>query len=145
MPRYLVDSSIWAWANKRSRPDLAEKLAQRFERAEVCTCVPVALEFMHRAATGEEYEQLFEDFLAPLEWLPLTEGVTVRALEVQRELAAKTHGNHRRPAVDYLVAAIAEAAGDDVVLWFLDKDLRVIAEWTGQGFEDGTVASLPSS
>ena len=135
MPRYLADSSIWAWANKRSRPDLTEKLAQRLERAEVCTCAPVALEVMHRAETDSEYERLFETFLEPLTWLPLTEAVSLRAVALQRELAAGTHGNHRRPAVDYLIAAVAEAAGTDVVLWFFDKDLRVICDHSGQPFE----------
>lgn len=135
MARFLADSSIWAWANKRSRPDVMEKLAQRLERAEVCTCVPVALEVMHRAETGKEYERLFHTFLEPLDWLPLTETASARAIAVQRELAGKAHGDHRRPAVDYLIAAIAEAAGDDVVLWFFDRDLEVVCEHTGQQFE----------
>lgn len=43
--------------------------------------------------------------------------------------------NHRRPAVDYLIAAAAELAGDDIVLWFFGKDLRVLCEHTGQPFE----------
>ena len=135
MPRYLADSSIWAWANKGSRPDIAEKLAQRLERAEICTGVPVALEMMHRAETGAEYESLFESLLAPLDWLPLDEDTSLRALQVQRALAAGTHGSHRHPAIDYLIAAMAQAAGDDVILWCFDKDLRAICDQTGQAYE----------
>lgn len=45
------------------------------------------------------------------------------------------HGSHRRPPIDYLIAAIAEAADDDVVLWFFARDLQVICEHTGQAFE----------
>jgi hypothetical protein len=56
-------------------------------------------------------------------------------LDVQRGLAASTDGNHLRPAVDYLIAAIAEAAGEECVLWCLDRDLRVICEHTGQPSE----------
>jgi predicted nucleic acid-binding protein len=132
MPLYLADSSIWAWANKGPRPDINEKLAERVERGEVATCPPVALEVMHRAETSVQYEQLIKALLEPLEWLPLDDAASRRAIDVQRELAATSHGNHRRPAVDYLIAAIAEVAGDDVILWFFDKDLHVICEHTGQ-------------
>jgi predicted nucleic acid-binding protein len=132
MPLYLADSSIWAWANEGPRPDINEKLAERVERGEVATCVPVALEVMHRAETGVQYEQLFGALLEPLDWLPLDDACSQRAINVQRELAVTSHGNHRRPAVDYLIAATAEIGGDDVILWFFDNDLRVICEHTGQ-------------
>ena len=135
MPLYLADSSIWAWANKGNRPDIAERLADRLERAEVATCAPVALEVMHRAETSAQYEELYGALLEPVEWLDLDVHGSRRAIEVQRELAARSHGNHRRPAVDYLIAATAEQAGEDVVLWFFDKDLRVICDHTGQSFE----------
>ncbi len=135
MPRYLADTSIWAWANKRARPDIAETLARRLEGDEIATSAPVALEVMHRAESSSQYEQVFQALLAPLEWLPLTELAGSRALEVQRRMASSFHGNHRRPAIDFLIAATAETAGDDVVLWFFDKDLRVICEHTGQPFE----------
>jgi predicted nucleic acid-binding protein len=135
MPLYLADSSIWAWANKGPRPDINEKLAERLERGEVATCAPVALEVMHRAETGAQYEQLFTALLEPLEWLPLDDAGSRRAINVQRELAATSHGNHRHPAVDYLIAATAEVTGDDVILWFFDKDLRVICEHTSQPFD----------
>jgi predicted nucleic acid-binding protein len=132
MPVYLADSSIWAWANQGSRPDIREKLAERLERDEVATCVPVALEVMHRADTSARYEELFGTLLEPLAWLPLDERASRRALEVQSELAATSHGHHRRPAVDYLIAAIGEVAGGEVVTWFFDHDLRLICEHTGQ-------------
>ena len=142
MPRYLADSSIWAWANKGSRPDIAEKLAERLERGEICTCVPIALEVMHRAETGDEYEQLFAALLEPLDWLPLTDDIAHRGLDVQRELAAQSHGRHRRPASDYLISAVAEAE-DDAILWFFDRDLGMICVHTGQPFdgEESTGAS----
>jgi len=142
--RYLADSSIWGWANSGRRPDIAAKLAERITDEEIATCVPVALEVLHRARSGAEYERLFELLLEPLEWLPLGEGASRRALEVQRALAVTTHGNHLRPAVDYLIAAVAETAGPDCVLWALDRDLRVVCEHTGQPVEaegpDGSAA-----
>lgn len=135
MACYLADSSIWAWARQGARPDIAERLAARFELGEVCTCAPVVLEVMHRARTGREYEAQRERFFAPLEWVALEDRAGRRALEVQRALAGGSHGNHLRPAVDYLIAACAELADPAVTLWFFDRDLRVICEHTGQPYE----------
>lgn len=138
---YLADSSIWGWAFGGGRPDLREALARRLEADEVATCAPVALEVLHRARTGDEYAELFATFLAPLRWLHTGDDVSSRALEVQRGLAGTTDGNHRRPAVDYLIAATAELGGRDVVLWFLDRDLEVICAHTGQPYEGETAAA----
>lgn len=135
MPRYLADTSIWAWAQKRTRADIREKLADRFESGEIVTCVPVVLEAMHRPDTSARYEAQFAQLFAPLEWVPLEKAGVDRALELQRELAAKTDGGHRRPAIDFLIAAAAESAGPEVALWFFDRDLQVICEHTGQPSE----------
>lgn len=134
MAVYLADSSIWGWANKKTRPDITIKLAQRFARDEIATCAPVVLEAMQGANTGREYDELFYSLFAPIRWLELTDETAGRAVDVQRELAGTSHGKGLRPAVDFLVAAIAEAAGD-VVLWFFGGDLRVICRHTGQPFE----------
>jgi predicted nucleic acid-binding protein len=135
VPRYLADTSIWSWAQKLARPDIREKLTARYEANEVVTCVPVILEAMHLPETSSLYEQLFADLFAPLERLPLGNASAERALEVQHELAKASDGSHRRAAIDFLIAAAAEAAGPDVVLWCFDRDLRVICEHTGQPFE----------
>jgi predicted nucleic acid-binding protein len=133
--RFLADSSIWGWANSGRRPDVTAALADRFERGQVVTCAPVVLEALHRARSGDEHETLFASLFEPLDMLPLNEAAAGRALVVQRELSHTSHGNHLRPAADYLIAAIAEAAGPEVVLWSFDKDLRVICEHTRQPHE----------
>ena len=135
MPRYLADTSIWAWAQKAERPDIRERLAGRYEAGEILTCVPVILEAMHRPQTSAQYKKRFEELFAPLERLPLSEASAERALEVQRQLAKESDGSHRRPAIDFLIAAVAEAAGPEVVLWCFDRDLKVICEHTGQSSE----------
>lgn len=135
MTRYLADTSIWAWAAKGSRPDIREKLAERIERGELATCVPVILEVMHSPRTGDAYDGLYEELFACIQRLPFDDEVAEQALLVQRELAQGAHGNHMRPAVGYLIAATAELAAEDVVLWAIDRDMRVIAEHTGQPFE----------
>ncbi|MGH2927738.1 MAG: PIN domain-containing protein [Solirubrobacteraceae bacterium] len=131
----LADSSIWAWAAKGSRPDITDKLAERFRRDEIVTCAPVLLEVLHRARSRAEYRHLREALFDPLHWLAIDDRCARRALAVQQAMADTRDGNHRRPGIDYLIAAIAEAAGPDVRLWFFDRDLQVICEHTGQPFE----------
>lgn len=135
MPRYLADTSIWAWAQRAERPDIRDKLADRYEAGEIVTCVPVVLEAMHRPETSAQYKERFDGLFAPLERLALDDLSVERALEVQRALAAKSDGSHRRPAIDFLIAAAAEAAGPEVVLWCFDRDLKVICEYTSQPSE----------
>jgi predicted nucleic acid-binding protein len=135
VPRYLADTSIWSWGQKLARPDIRERLTERYQANEVVTCVPVVLEAMHLPETGGLYARYFADLFEPLDRLPLGETTVERALGVQREMAKVSNGNHRRAAVDFLIAATAEAAGPDVVLWCFDRDLRVICEHTGQPFE----------
>jgi predicted nucleic acid-binding protein len=72
--------------------------------------------------------QLFD----PLDWLPLDSAASERAVEVQREMAQISDGNHRHGAIDFLIAAVAEAAGPEYVLWHFDRDLRAICDHTGQ-------------
>lgn len=136
MPRYLADTSIWAWASKAARPDIAAKLSERVANDEIVTCVPVVLEALHRADTAGRYERLFADVYEPLDWLPLTEAAAQRAFDVQRALAARSDGYHRRSPNDVLIAAIAESCRDDgVVVWAFDDDYRIICQETGQPHE----------
>jgi predicted nucleic acid-binding protein len=135
MARYLADTSIWAWANRPERGDIREKLAARVERDQVVVCAPVMLETMHRARTGDAYEQIHAHLFGALDRLPLSDKAAERALVVQREMAQTKHGNHLRPATDYLIAAVAETAEEEVILWAFDRDLRVIAVHTGQPYE----------
>jgi predicted nucleic acid-binding protein len=133
--RYLADTSIWSWANNAPGSAIASRLAERVERDEIVTTPIVVLETLHRARSDKEYELVRDALFGDLELIPITRAGGERALAVQRALAFGGHGNHRRPATDFLVAAAAEEAGSDVTLWFYDKDLEVICEHTGQPFE----------
>ena len=98
--------------------------------------MPVVLEATHRSDTSAKYEALYTTHFEPLDWLPLTESASWRAFDVQRALAARSDGCHRRSPVDLLIAAIAEEhQEDDIVLWAVDDDFRIISEETGQPVE----------
>ena len=134
---YLVDTSIWSWAWKEPSSNLARRLTGRLAAGELATSPVVVLEALHVARNSDEFRHVTARF-ALLETIPLTESSGRRALDVQAQLAASGHGNHRRPVADFLLAAAAEEAGPDVTLWFFDKDLRVICEHTGQPYEAET-------
>lgn len=128
--RYLADASIWI-ARRRAAPSyLDELLSERIEDGQIVTSAAVVLEVQAGAQGGDEYERDWRHVWTQLEWLPLDDRASRRAVEVQRSLAGTTRGAHRRPAVDYLIAACAETAG--AVLWHWDHDLRVICGHTGQ-------------
>jgi predicted nucleic acid-binding protein len=133
--RYLADTSIWSWALGGRRRDITWKLSDRIDRSEVATCYPVVIEHQHHARTGHELDMRFEEIFEPLHWLSSGEAAWGRALAVQRSLAHVGHGHHRRKAMDYVIAATAELAGPDVVLWAFDRDMQVICEHTGQPCE----------
>ncbi len=135
MSLFLVDSSIWI-ALQRGGPEyLAALVAKRYEADQLATCAPVALEVLVGPPDGRTYDEGWSSVWEPLRWLPLGDAAARRALLVQRELAHTTAGGHRRSALDYLIAACAEEAGRDVVLWHWDSDLTVICEHTGQPHE----------
>ena len=137
---FLADTTIWTWAKRASC--LRQKLYERVAAREVVTCVPVALEYLHGARNGIEYEEDLAD-LRLLEWLPVDHPTPDRALEVQRALAHTTHGAHRIPAIDYLVTAVAEAAGSDMVLWHVDRDLGRICDFIGHTHEHERLPRRP--
>jgi len=131
VPTYLADASIWIAQQRRRGSYLDELVTERYEDGEIVTCAPVLLEVLGGAADGGSYERDWDFVFSGIDCLPLDERASRRAVEVQRALAATTRGAHRRPALDYLIAACAEAE-DNVVLWHWDHDLRIICDHTGQ-------------
>lgn len=132
MPLYLADSSIWMGRRRPGAGNLQQRFLDRFRRGEIATCVPVALEVLVGAPDAVAYERDWATIWKALFWLPLGQQAMRRALEVQHDLVYPGTGAHRRVAVAYLIAACAEDAGPDVVLWHWDDDLAVICEHTGQ-------------
>lgn len=135
MTLFLADSSIWSGRRRDDSGDLQHLFVERLGRGEIATCVPVALEVLTAAVDGEAYVRDWMTVWGQLRWLPLRERATGRALEVQSELALATPGAQRRSVSEFLIAACAEDAGPDVVLWHWDDDLAAICEHTGQPHE----------
>ena len=125
---YLADSSIWIAARHSRATDLREALARRLEADEIAICVPVALEVLTGPETADDLDREWETTWRHLNWLPVTDEMMERSLDLQLTLARTAPGAHRRRPVDYIVAACAEASGNDVRLWHASPDIAAICD-----------------
>jgi predicted nucleic acid-binding protein len=123
----IADKSALEWARRDSRAREAF-LGLRTEHV-IAACHMTALEICYSARNKADLEALLAGQRA-LEWLPVTEAATDRALEVQRLLAARSGNGHRRPIPDLIIAATAELNAAEVL--HVDSDYDLIAEVTGQ-------------
>jgi predicted nucleic acid-binding protein len=139
---YLADTSIWVGSRRRDAKGLAELLAQRLEADEIAICTPIALEVLTGPETGEELDLDWNTTWRHLLWLPVTDEVMERSLDLLLTLAhASSPGAHRRSPLDYIVAACAEAAGNDVVVWHTSPDVALICDHARIRHEVGATAA----
>jgi predicted nucleic acid-binding protein len=125
---FLADSSIWSRLRPDAASNVAELLAQRLEADEIAICIPIALEVLTGPETGDQLDQDWNTTWRHLHWLPITDEIMERALDLLLTFAHTAPGAHRRRPTDYIVAACAEASGDDVVLWHANRDLAAICD-----------------
>jgi DNA-binding transcriptional MerR regulator/predicted nucleic acid-binding protein len=104
----LADKSALEWARRDTRARAAF-LTLRSAHV-IAACHMTALEICYSARDQKDLEALLAGQRA-LEWLPVSEAATDRALEVQRLLAQHRGNGHRRPIPDLIIAATAELHG----------------------------------
>ena len=92
------------------------------EDDELCVCAVTRLELLYSARSSEDY-QLLEDDLAYFRDLRMDAETFAVALSAQRELAS--HGQHRVPIPDLLIASCAQQHGADVV--HVDRDYDTLS------------------
>jgi predicted nucleic acid-binding protein len=122
---YLADTSAWHWSNR-----VAALWADLLGRNDIATAAPIALELLYSARRKREYDELSFQ-LGRLPQLELDERVSDAALRAQSSLAAR--GEHRLPAVDFLVAALAEV--NQAILLHYDRHFETIGRVTRQPME----------
>jgi predicted nucleic acid-binding protein len=126
MTVYLVDKSAWEWARRDGAAE--SDLTQLVEAGNVfAACHLTAMEMAYSARTSEDHARIIARQRAA-RWLPLTEAVMDRALEVIAMLAAR--GHHRTPIPDVIIAATAER--HQAAVLHVDSDYDRIAAVTGQ-------------
>ena len=126
---YLADKSALA---RLGQLQVQQRLGPLLERGLVATCAIVELEMLFSARSPSDYEEIRGLRRAAYTWIPVTEVEHERALDVQRQLAAR--GMHRAVTIpDLLIGAVAESAGLTVLHY--DQDFDHIALVTGQPCE----------
>jgi predicted nucleic acid-binding protein len=124
--RYLVDTSVWA---RRRQPVVAARVVPLISAGLVATCSVLDAEALYSTRSCAEYEQIRRDRRAAYEFLASDQEVWDRALDVQRELAARSM--IRSVGIpDLLVAAVAER--HRVTVLHYDRDFEHVASITGQ-------------
>jgi predicted nucleic acid-binding protein len=131
---YLVDKSAWEWA-RRDTVASAE-LAELLRAGHILAGSHMtATELAYSARNADDHSRVLGRQRAA-RWLPVTEAVMDRALDIVALLARR--GQHRMPIPDVVIAATAEHHNATVL--HVDSDYDRIAAVTGQ-----PVHRLPTS
>jgi predicted nucleic acid-binding protein len=126
--RYLPDKSVWA---RLKQPAVRAAFTPYVDRGLVATCPIIDLEILYSARSGPEHDH-FRSQRAAFEYLPMTDEIAQRALDVQGLLAQKSQ--HRSVSIpDLLIAATAERFSLTVLHY--DADYDRIAAITRQPVE----------
>jgi hypothetical protein len=123
---YLVDKSAWEWA--RRDDSAAEDLSGLLRAGHIFAGSHLtAMELAYSARNSDDHARVIARQRAS-RWLPVTEAVMDRALEIIGHLAQR--GQHRMPIPDVIIAATAEQ--HDATVLHVDGDYDRIAAITEQ-------------
>lgn len=125
----LADTSAWMQARRDRRTH--DLLLSAIERGDVSWCWPVRYELMVDAR-GPEGIAAVERLLESLREIPVDRRAQRAALATVSELAAAgSHGAHRYPLTDLVVAVAAQEAGIDIL--HFDQHLERLGDHLGIG------------
>jgi hypothetical protein len=127
--RYLVDTSVWA---RRRHPRVAARVVPLIGAGLVATCSVLDGEALYSTQSPAEYEQTRHERRAAYEFLVTDQEAWDRALEVQRQLAARSI-TRSVGIPDLLIAAVGEL--HRVTVLHYDAEFEHVAAITGQPVE----------
>lgn len=123
---YLADKSAWEWARRDTTANAG--LAELIQAGHILAgCHLTTMELAYSARNADDHAKVIARQRAS-RWLPVTEVIMDRALEIIAMLAAR--GQHRIPIPDVIIAATAEHHGATVL--HVDNDYDRLAAVTGQ-------------
>jgi predicted nucleic acid-binding protein len=132
----LVDASAWGRLMHPHLPKArSEELAEELRRGKIVSSMPFVLEVGYSARDRLDYEEQRAELLA-LPQARIDDLVEGRALDAQRQLARI--GHHRVPAVDLIIATLADRHGYGVLHY--DSDYDTILAKTDLEFESTWLA-----
>jgi predicted nucleic acid-binding protein len=126
---YLADTSVYVLQGRHQA--VRRRFTELLVEGRLAACQMTALEYLNNAPDPGSYEVLW-GALHGHRWIDVTASAMDRALEVHRQLAAKSQHRHFR-LPDLIIAATAELNGATVLHY--DTDYDRIAEITGQETE----------
>lgn len=126
---YLADTSVYVLRGFHA--PVRARFEELLTAGRLAVCQVTALEYLNNAPDPKGYAVLW-DALHGQRWIDVTTGAMDRALEVHRQMAAKSQHRHFR-LPDLMIAATAELNGATVLHY--DADYDRIAEITGQPVE----------
>ncbi|HEX3693729.1 MAG TPA: PIN domain-containing protein [Solirubrobacteraceae bacterium] len=118
----IVDTSAWA---RVDHPSIRNSWADAVAKGRLRVSPIGRLEILLRARNGSDFDALTE-YLSVLRTAPLSTTVVRAAEDAMRTLSHRSHGAHRLPIVDYLLAAAAQETGAAVLHY--DHDYDTLAE-----------------
>ena len=126
---YLADTSVYVLRSQHE--SVRRRVEALLTEGRLASCQMVALEYIDNAPDPAGYEVLWQA-LHGQRWIDVTASAMDRALDVHRQLAARSQHRHFR-LPDLIIAAAAELAGATVLHY--DEDYERIAAVTGQPVE----------
>ncbi len=133
--RYLLDNSVFARAD---RPQVAARL-ERAAPDQLVSCGPLVIEALYSARDRDALEFLHQRLTRSMPYVEADEQVWRLALGAQVELGRVNERFHRRPPIDYLIAATAHSNGLGVLHY--DRDYDLIAEHSSLDFDSRWIAA----
>jgi hypothetical protein len=118
----VLDTSAWM---RGRHPDVAARWSAILRSGLLRVTPATRLEILFTARSGDGFDEL-ADQLTALRPTRLTSAVLTAAEQGMRLLARRSHGAHRLPIIDYLVAASAQEVGAAVLHY--DSDYDTLAE-----------------
>jgi predicted nucleic acid-binding protein len=132
----LLDNSAWARLSRPSTPEpRIAQFAADLEARRLGVCLPFMLEAADSAPDALDHAELMAD-LEELPRFPFDVECERRALTAHIQLSRI--GHHRIPAVDVMIAAIADRHGVGVLHY--DSDYDLLREKTGLEFHSEWLA-----
>lgn len=134
--RYLVDNSVYARAD---HPGVAPIWTEGLRRDQLIACGPFVAEALYSARDAEELAELAEELTEGMPYVEIDEPAWRLTRLAQLEMARVSSRYHRRPPIDYLIAAAAHRYGLGVLHY--DRDFELIERHTSLAFEARWVAA----
>lgn len=137
--RYLIDNSVYARA---ADPAVAPIWTAALRADQLVSNGPFVIEALYSARNAVDLEEALEELTEGIPYLDVDAATWKRAYCAQARMAAVAPQFHRRPPVEFLIAALADQ--HELGVLHYDRDFDLIAAHGGLRFESRWVVPAGS-